>query len=305
MTRRRHSGISAACPICTGGNNSFVGKPFIESAVAPFVRKDYDILECRDCRFYFVNPAIDLTPAEWAGVYGDEYFTKMTSAHERSRRRDRQQRLGWLREAFDGIIGNFLDIGCGEGYVLIDAHHLGWRTVGIDIADGRIPQAHIEGIEYISGDLFEVAFPDSSFDAIYMDSVLEHVAEPVRMVGEIRRILRPGGVLYLGVPNEDSLLNDARKALYILTGRRSLSTRIKPFKRPYHVIGFTEKSLKSIFRNNGFEFVRFRNFAGPWEWVKARPFTRLFVMHFAMIPAYLLAAPLRKMIYFEAIVKKT
>ncbi len=304
VNRKRNSISAAVCPLCGGNDNSVIGKTLVDNAASAFVRNDYDILECRDCRFYFVYPVIDLTQSEWNTLYSNEYFGKISPWQVKSRQRDRKKRLRWLRETFDGVIHDFLDIGCGEGNVLSDAFRQGWNAVGIDIADNRIPEARADGIEFRKGNLFDVAFPDCSFDGIYMDSVLEHVLEPVRMIKEIRRILRPGGVLYVGVPNEDSLLNDSRIFLYALTGRRKISTRIKPFKRPYHVIGFTKRSLKSIFEVNGFEFKRFRNFAGPWEWAKSCPFSRPFFLHFALLPAYLISIPLRKMIYYDAILKK-
>jgi SAM-dependent methyltransferase len=228
----------------------------------------------------------------------------MTSSHEKSRQRDREQRLQWLREAFKGSIGDFLDIGCGQGHIIIDAHRLGWNVVGIDIADCRIPAACAAGIEFRKGNLLDISFPDCSFDCVYLDSVLEHVLDPVAIVNEIWRILRPGGILYVGVPNEDSLLNAARKILYAMAGKRQISVKTKPFKRPFHVVGFTERSFRRILRNCGFEFARFRNFAGPDEWRNYKPFTRPFVLHFAMLPLYWLSIPVRKMIYLDAVVIK-
>jgi len=295
---------SATCPLCSGKNVTIVGKPIIEEKVSSIIRKDYDVLECLNCLLYFVFPDIDLTETEWSMLYGTEYFAEMTSWHARSRQRDRMERLNWIREAFSGDIKDFLDIGCGEGYILIDARRRGWRAVGIDITDYRIPDANTNGIEFFQGNIYDKSFPGCSFDGIYLDSVLEHVLDPVKLVKEIRRILRPGGVLYVGVPNEDSLINDFKNVVYHLAGRKNVSPRIKPFKSPYHVVGFTEKSFGKIFNNNGFEFVRFRNFSGPRELTKFRPFTRPFMIHFMLLPLHWASVPMKKMVYMDAIIKK-
>ena len=52
-------------------------------------------------------------------------------------------------------------------------------------------------------------------------------------------------MLYLGVPNEDSLFNDIRKIAYQISSK-NLTEKIKPFQSPYHINGFTEGSLKKL-----------------------------------------------------------
>ena len=292
------------CPLCNSSQVKFVGKPQISAEAAPFVREDYRIAECNLCIFYFVFPEIKFTQEEWAELYGKEYFPEIPRWWKNKRKEHREKRLGLLQKYSPGKVIRFLDIGCGEGYVLADAHKKGWEVYGVDIYDNRLDISKSSGIFFFGGDIFQASFPADFFDCIYLDSVLEHLKDPVALLKEAYRILCPGGVLYLGVPNEDSLFNDARKLIFTMLGRRGISVRTKPFKSPYHVVGFTLRSIKKTLAESGFDIVRLRNFAGEYEWRKFRLFTRPFFIHFFLLPVYLIAIPLKRRIYIDAIIRK-
>lgn len=292
------------CPICNGDEIKVIGKPQISVQTASFITGDYYIVKCKTCRFYFVSPDISLSKQQWEKLYGDEYFSEMPRWWARKRSQDRKQRLDWLKGYSNHNIGKFLDIGSGEGYVLMDALKRGWDTHGIDIYDSRIESAKDKRITFHKGNIFQATFPNDYFDCIYMDSMLEHVLDPLRHLDEIRRILRVGGTVYIGVPNEDCLFNNVKCFLYILSGRSNLSAYLAPFKRPYHVIGFTTKSLLTVLRKSAFEIVSFRNFAGEYEWRKFKHFTKPFLVNFCLLPVHLVAIPLRKRIYLDTIIRK-
>jgi len=293
------------CPICGSNRAVRIGKPQVSSQAAKFVNADYHVVKCNRCRFYYVFPQIPFDERQWEGLYQDEYFGEMPRWWARKRAKDRKQRLDWLQEHSQRSISTFLDVGCGEGYVLTEALQRRWSTYGVDIFDNRMELAKGKSIAFFRGDIFQASFPNDFFDCIYMDSVLEHVLDPSRQLCEVRRILREGGVAYIGVPNEDCLFNDVKRLLYILSGRRNLSARLWPFKPPYHIIGFTEESLRKVLDRSGLEIVRFRNFAGEYEWRKFKCFTKPFLINLFLLPIHLIAIPLRKRIYFDVIVRKS
>jgi len=99
-----------------------------------------------------------------------------------------------------------LDIGCGDGVVIRQnlAVRPDLHVTGVDIYDvgpGFPAQA-----SFIRYDGCRLPFSDGSFDLGVMNHVLEHVPEPVRLLKEIRRVLVPGGRLYLETPGPRSLL---------------------------------------------------------------------------------------------------
>lgn len=152
--------------------------------------------------------------------------------------------------------------------------------------------------------MFSANFPENYFDGIYMDSVLEHLFDPVNYLKELHRILKVGGLIYCGVPNEDNLVNDARKLFRILTGRGEISERITPFVQPYHVSGFTKKSLQIVAMKSDFQIVHMRNLAGQYEFLKRKFFTKGFLLELFLLPVNLVSIPLRKQYYLETILTK-
>ncbi|UCF78485.1 MAG: methyltransferase domain-containing protein [Candidatus Eiseniibacteriota bacterium] len=295
---------SHQCPICGGSKVIAVGKPQVSPQAAPFVRSDYRVVMCLACRFYFVTPGISLSQQEWQRLYGDDYFEEMLPWWAEKKRRDRAWQLDWLQVHSDREVLRFLDVGCGRGEVLLEAASRGWSAYGVDISDNRTVKARGAGINFIKGNLFNASFEDGFFDSVYMNSVLEHVVDPLSLLREVKRILRTGGVLFFGVPNEDSLYNDARQLLFHLSGSGELSARLCPFKSPYHVSGFTRSSLKKALTEAGLDMARLKNFAGEYEWRRYRPFTRPFFVHFLMLPVHVLAIPMRKRLYFEVVARR-
>jgi ubiquinone/menaquinone biosynthesis C-methylase UbiE len=167
----------------------------------------------------------------------------MTKWWANRRQKNIKDRLGRLENQSNQKIIDFLDVGCGEGYVLVEASERGWKAHGIDVSDNRIVSAKGQDILFSLGDIFGAQFPDNHFDCIYMDSVLEHVLNPIAYLKELNRIIKESGVVYIGVPNEDCLFNDIKKLLYIIFAKANMSSRIKPFVSPYHVTGFNRRSI--------------------------------------------------------------
>jgi SAM-dependent methyltransferase len=78
----------------------------------------------------------------------------------------------------------------------------GCRYVGVDVAETAIRQAQVSGLDaQLIKDASELPFEDESFDVALMVEVLEHLFAPHSAVAEIHRVLRPGGVLLVTVPN--------------------------------------------------------------------------------------------------------
>jgi len=100
-----------------------------------------------------------------------------------------------------------LEIGCGEGANL---HHLraaGAVRFGVDFSGAKATFAHrVTDAHTVTADATRLPFADGSFDAILIRDVLHHVADIAAVLGEARRVLRPGGKLTLVEPNRASPL---------------------------------------------------------------------------------------------------
>ena len=98
-----------------------------------------------------------------------------------------------------------LDVGCGPGsdhrWASPRSSHPA-QVVGIDVQSAQIEQARalaatrgLASVRFEIADIYSLPFPDGSFDAAFANGVLMHLREPVRALAELRRVLRPGGIV--------------------------------------------------------------------------------------------------------------
>jgi len=121
-----------------------------------------------------------------------------------------------------------LDVGCGTGWL---AEHFDDYT-GIDGSPDAVAAAAAKGREIVLGDVAEpLPFPDADFDGVVLKDLLEHVADPVALVAEVHRVLRPGGRVFASSPDAQRWVWDD------YTHRRP----------------FTRRSFRLLFRDGGFE----------------------------------------------------
>jgi SAM-dependent methyltransferase len=98
--------------------------------------------------------------------------------------------------------GKVLDIGCGRGLLLNKLRERGWEPRGTELSEEAAAYArHKLNLPVTTEELRECRFPGEEFDLVILWHVLEHVQEPRAMLEEVSRILKPGGVLLVAVPN--------------------------------------------------------------------------------------------------------
>jgi SAM-dependent methyltransferase len=116
-----------------------------------------------------------------------------------------------------------LDVGCGTGWL---ARHFTDYT-GIDGSPAAVEEAARHGRDVRLGDVGEpLPFPDASFDGVVLKDLLEHVSDPVAVVAEARRVLKPSGRVFASSPDAQRWVWDdythrrpfTRKAFRLLFG---------------------------------------------------------------------------------------
>jgi SAM-dependent methyltransferase len=141
-----------------------------------------------------------------------------------------------------------LDLGCRYG-ALTRAYVEGNEVVGVDVDRAALEEAAKLGIETVWADADEpLPFPDASFDVAVAGELLEHVRFPDRLVAEVRRVLRPGGLFAGSVPNVFRL----KSRLRFLLGRPP------EFQDdPTHLRIYSERDLRRLLAEFGDVEVRF------------------------------------------------
>jgi SAM-dependent methyltransferase len=152
-----------------------------------------------------------------------------------------------LFKAAIGTGKRVLDLGCRSG--ALTRHFLeGNEVVGLDVDRAALAKAEALGIEPVQANVDEpLPFEDASFDAVVAGELFEHLQFPDALVAEIRRVLRPAGVLVGSVPNAYR----AQSRLLFLRGR-------PPEDDPTHLRMFSPAAMRELlgdFDEVGLEYV--------------------------------------------------
>lgn len=141
-----------------------------------------------------------------------------------------------------------LDVGCGYGRTLDELHQQGFQNLmGIDFAEGMIERGKCQ-FPYLDlrvKKTAEIDLPDNSVDAVILFAVLTCItsnADQLSMISEIRRVLKPGGILYIN----DFLLN---------TDKRNLA-RYAKYEDKYHTYGVFELPEGATCRHHSEEWMK-------------------------------------------------
>jgi 2-polyprenyl-3-methyl-5-hydroxy-6-metoxy-1,4-benzoquinol methylase len=147
--------------------------------------------------------------------------------------------------------GRLLDVGCSYGAFLQLARERGWQAKGVELSKTTAEFARVErGLDVFTGRVEEASFPDESFDAITLWDVIEHFDDPVATLAELRRILAPGGILFVFTINQESLLNGVGHMLYRLSFRR-WKHLMTLFYDIHHNFFFSPRTVRSLLHRAG------------------------------------------------------
>ena len=145
-----------------------------------------------------------------------------------------------------------LDVGCGRGLFLAVAQDLGWDAYGFDVTDANMAEIESKcGISIAVGESPLKQFDEGAFDALFCNHVLEHTQHPVAFMEELKVLLKPGGTLFLGFPNENAMMHTYERTVKRLLGRPPITQQ--PLQLPYHLLGFTHKAFNCLVQVGGWE----------------------------------------------------
>jgi SAM-dependent methyltransferase len=205
-------------------------------------RVHYRVVRCRSCGLVRSDPVLEadgLAKLYRASTfdYGDE-LEGLRATYGRA-----LERVAKLVPERAGL----LDIGTGSGFVLELARDRGWTDIrGVEPSEDAIAKARPDIRPMISPDVMRPgSFERASFDAVTMFQVLDHMPDPVGLLDECRRVLRPSGVMLAF--NHNVTAWSAR-----LLGERS------PIIDVEHTYLYSPRTIRALFDRSGFEVVSVR-----------------------------------------------
>ncbi len=167
-----------------------------------------DVIDCKICGFKHIVP---LPSAERQKEFYEEEFYQaekinyLTEADEDFEWKQAELELRFSMAG--GLLGTsgkrLLDIGSGPGDFLAVGVELGWQGVGVEPSTVACNYARNRGLDITQG-FFDEALASTlgTFDFIHMSEVLEHIAEPKKLLSLAVSLLKPGGVICVSAPND-------------------------------------------------------------------------------------------------------
>ncbi len=234
------------CPVC--GSSDF--KEVLRVKDRTVSGEVFPVMECRECSLRFTQ---DIPNEESIAPYykSEDYISHTATSkgivnrlyhavRKRTIRRKRQMIIG-----LTGVkTGALLDIGSGTGTFAADMQTNGWKVTALEPDEAARKVAR----EMHQVDLKPLAeldkLPPASFDAITMWHVLEHVHALQHYMQRLKELLKPGGRLFIAVPNYTSL--DAKK----------YGEHWAAYDVPRHLYHFSPQSMRVLLEKNGLKLSR-------------------------------------------------
>jgi SAM-dependent methyltransferase len=195
----------------------------------------YSLKQCRICSF------VSTSPLPSAGTLA-QYYAR--NYWQRDNSKTAKLLTFFYSRRMSGIILNLkklvppkaciLDWGAGDGAFQRLLERKGFDSYGIDSYSSESNPKKI-----IRASIEEAPFPEGFFDAITCFHVLEHIHHPVTSVKKVLRLLKPGGIFVVEVPNLNSV------------GFRIFKYRWQPLEIPTHLNHFTPATLQRVFQSAG------------------------------------------------------
>jgi ubiquinone/menaquinone biosynthesis C-methylase UbiE len=151
-----------------------------------------------------------------------------------------------------------LDVGCGSGRIILDLPD----AVGLDILHRKLRWLRPRHRLLVCGSADRLPFPDASFSTVVCSEVIEHIPDRPEVLGEMTRVLRPGGLLILGTPDYGRRLWRALEWAY--------GKVLPDAYADEHITHFTRQSLAQRLRGAGYEILDCRYLMSSVVIFKAR-----------------------------------
>ena len=198
---------------------------------------------CCACGLYFLSPRP--IQADIETYYPDSYVAYRPAIEDEKWRIMRWKRRRNQRSRVDSVTkykqtGKLLEIGCATGNYLVEMRKNGWDVYGVELQTEAASYARNRfNLDVKTGDLLDVNYPDHYFDVVTLWDVIEHTYNPLAILKEVRRILKPGGIVVFSQPDVAS------------KGAKQFGRTWIGYDSPRHLYLFAGNSLHMVLEQSG------------------------------------------------------
>lgn len=258
--------LSGPCPACGEARAVALGTPDLskDPVGAPVESR---VLQCGRCGHLRIDPMPSWSEADFQLLYGDGYFVPDSPRWGRIRESvNPSARYSRIQSIIKTEKRDLLEVGSGiYAHFCTKLAQEGWKVLAQEPSPDFQNKLKAKGLAVVGTGFLELP-EDRTFSLIYADSVFEHVADPLAYFQKAFRLLEPGGVLYLVFPRERSLLGNLKQILS--KARRTHCPFLSAYKPPYHLHGYSPKSVAKFAQASGLELPLV--FVGEdWFWLQA------------------------------------
>jgi SAM-dependent methyltransferase len=207
-----------------------VGSTTYRNKVFPYV-------QCLSCGSLYCDPMPD--EETLAQMYGLDYATSFIEDPGIDDPKEVRRVTRWLEKSEGGM---FIDYGCGTGNLLVEAAKLNWRAIGVELDEEVAKSVERRTRATVVSRPDELANGPLA-DALHLGDVLEHLTEVNRLMPQILKLIRPGGLLLAQGPLENNASLFTMMLRFSKLLRRSSHTEMAP----YHVMLATAQGQKALF----------------------------------------------------------
>jgi 2-polyprenyl-3-methyl-5-hydroxy-6-metoxy-1,4-benzoquinol methylase len=228
------------CPACNGISSSRCAE-----------KNGFELLFCNKCRTLYTA---DFPKASAEMDYDDYYAVDNLSVPT------------FVGARLDEIISGFsryrrnnrlLEVGFGAGTILEAASRAGWEVFGVEVSSSAVEHAKARGFDVFNGELREAKYPAEHFDVVVASEILEHISDPQNLLGEVSRVLRPGGLFWATTPNSRSV------------SARVLGAKWSAIAPPEHLHLFSRRGMRQMLSMAGFRRINiYTEGLNPYEIVE-------------------------------------